>query len=287
MLLPSTLSVIIWHQFALFEPFWWFWVVVIALGIIITLTFLRVNLQPIRAFALILFTIFFIGYGGGWHWGLIPLIRGSPIWQPLENEEFMNIGLHLLRLLPALVILVGFQFIGRKRTDYFLIKGTINAPVEPSKLIGMKNTEPWTRIGPIFAAIFVVGCVIFLMIGLASRETSPAFTPPRDFLAILPLILLIAAINAFNEEFTLRAAPLSELWQVLGKQQALLITTFYFGIGHYYGVPNGIIGVTLSAFLGWFLGKSLLETKGFFWAWFIHFLPDVIIFSFYALGAMA
>jgi membrane protease YdiL (CAAX protease family) len=100
---------------------------------------------------------------------------------------------------------------------------------------------------------------------------------------LIPVSILIAAINAFNEEFTLRAAPLSELWKVLGKTQGLLITTLYFGIGHYYGVPNGIIGVLLSAFLGWFLGKSLLETKGFFWAWVIHFLPDIVIFTFYAI----
>jgi len=107
-----------------------------------------------------------------------------------------------------------------------------------------------------------------------------------QFIQVIPLIpvaILIAAINAFNEEFTLRAAPLSELWKEIGKKQSLLIITVYFGLGHFYGVPSGIIGVILSAFLGWFLGKSLLETKGFFWAWFIHFLPDIIIFTFYAM----
>ena len=62
----------------------------------------------------------------------------------------------------------------------------------------------------------------------------------------------------------------------------MAITTVFFGLGHFYGVPNGVPGVLLSSFLGWFLGKSLLETKGFFWAWLLHFLPDVIIFTFYA-----
>ncbi|MDG7001290.1 MAG: CPBP family intramembrane metalloprotease [Nitrososphaerota archaeon] len=89
-----------------------------------------------------------------------------------------------------------------------------------------------------------------------------------------------------NEEFTLRAAPLSEIVQALGKQQALLITTAYFGLGHFYGMPNGIPGVELASFLGWFLGKSLLETKGFFWAWTIHFVQDVFIFTFLAMAAL-
>ncbi len=104
-------------------------------------------------------------------------------------------------------------------------------------------------------------------------------------LPLFPVALLIATINAFNEEFTLRAAPLSELTRAVGGRQALLISTVFFGLGHFYGIPNGVIGVVLSGFLGWFLGKSMLETKGFFWAWLIHFMQDVIIFTFLAMLA--
>jgi len=32
-------------------------------------------------------------------------------------------------------------------------------------------------------------------------------------------------------------------------------------------------------FLGWLLAKSIAETEGMFWAWFIHFLQDLIIFG--------
>ena len=108
------------------------------------------------------------------------------------------------------------------------------------------------------------------------------------FVKVLPLIpvsLLIAVVNAFNEEFTMRAAPLSKLVPVIGKQQALMVTTVFFGLGHFYGIPNGVPGVLLAGFLGWFLGKSILETKGFFWAWLIHFLPDAFIFTFIAMSA--
>jgi hypothetical protein len=38
------------------------------------------------------------------------------------------------------------------------------------------------------------------------------------------------------------------------------------------------LGVLLAAFIGWFLSKSMIETQGFFWAWFIHFLQDVVIY---------
>jgi hypothetical protein len=42
----------------------------------------------------------------------------------------------------------------------------------------------------------------------------------------------------------------------------------------------------MAGFLGWFLGKSMLETRGLFWAWFIHFWQDVLIFAFLAIGSI-
>ena len=280
-LFSSSIALILWREFGPGEPFWWPWVSAISLIVISILTFIRISLKPLRVFMIILILIFFLGFGGGWQWGLIPFIRDSQTWTNWLSSlpwALSAIMTHLLRLLPAIVILTFLLIIGRKRRDFFLVKGNIHAFVEPSKLIGMKKPEPWTRIGSIFALIFCIGTLLFLIL--------TKFPSISDFIQVLPLIpvaVLIAAINAFNEEFTLRAAPLSELSTTIGKQQALLITTIYFGIGHFYGVPNGLLGVLLSAFLGWFLGKSLLETKGFFWAWFIHFLPDVIIFTFYAM----
>ena len=41
--------------------------------------------------------------------------------------------------------------------------------------------------------------------------------------------------------------------------------------------PIGIIGATMAGVLGLALAKSLYETNGFFWAWTIHFIQDVII----------
>ena len=82
-------------------------------------------------------------------------------------------------------------------------------------------------------------------------------------------VLMIASLNAFNEEFTLRAAPwVSSL--MLYVKKTLLITTVFFALGHYFGVPNGIIGVVLSGFLGWFIGKSIFETHESSWpGWLI------------------
>jgi hypothetical protein len=33
------------------------------------------------------------------------------------------------------------------------------------------------------------------------------------------------------------------------------------------------------------LAKSVVETNGIFWAWFIHFLQDIVIFSAFVMAA--
>ena len=77
---------------------------------------------------------------------------------------------------------------------------------------------------------------------------------------------------------------LSTLHEVIGKTHTLLIASVFFGLGHYlYGSPPGLIGALLPGFLAWLIGKSMLETKGFVWPWFIHFVPDVVVFVSYAL----
>ena len=242
-------------------------------------------LRRLRGFVAILLIIFFLGFSAGWQWGLISLVRGTSYWINWEAQApwaLSAISTHLLRLSPALVILAFLFLSGKKRSDFFLVKGKINAPVEPSKLIGMKKPEPWTRIGGIFAVVFASVTLVYLLL-----NSAPSLDAVVKAIPLIPAALLIAVVNAFNEEFTLRAAPLSELWSVVGKPQALMLTSVFFGLGHFYGVPSGPLGVLLSGFLGWFLGKSMLESKGFFWAWLIHFLPDAFIFTFFAISAVA
>lgn len=283
-LLASSLDVILWKELTGGIPYWLPWIHVVALTTIFVLTLILPQIRSLRKFTTILLIIFLLGFGGGWQWGLIPYLRETAIWVNWETQApwaLSAISTHLLRLLPALIILAFLLFSGGKRSDLFLVKGNVRAPVEPSRLLGMKKAEPWTRIGTIFAVIFASVTLIYLVL-----TNFPSLRTIELTLPLIPVAILIAAINAFNEEFTLRAAPLSELKNSVGKHQGLMITTLFFGLGHFYGVPSGVLGVLLASFLGWFLGKSMLETKGFTWAWLIHFLPDVFIFTFFAFAVV-
>jgi len=72
----------------------------------------------------------------------------------------------------------------------------------------------------------------------------------------------------------------------VGPGHSLLLTAAYFGLAHFFGVPYGAVGVIMAFVLGYILSKAMLETKGFFWPWFIHFWQDVAIFTFMAIGSI-
>jgi len=85
--------------------------------------------------------------------------------------------------------------------------------------------------------------------------------------------------NSFVEEIITRLAVVVVLKDILKDRAIPFVSALIFGTVHYWGNPGGLLGVIVAGFLGWLLAKSILETKGIFWAWLIHFLQDVIIIS--------
>jgi uncharacterized protein len=252
----------------------------IAAVVVITgfaLTFVWGAVRPLRPF-FILFLVLM-----GVEWFIFTRVDQLSFYQSWLNNPSFNYFMladQSLRLMVTLVI-IAVLFVLRKRASaFFMVKGDTSAPVEPVKVLGINN-EHWNTLGRNFAVIISLGTLTFLV--LAGR-------PPLDIvmraLPFLPAVFLAAALNAFNEEMTYKASFLSVLEDVVGRNHALWLMAVYFGIGHFYGVPYGVIGVLMAGFLGWFLGKSMLETRGLWWAWFIHFWQDVLIFAFLAIGSI-
>ncbi|MBM3291889.1 hypothetical protein FJY84_04345 [Candidatus Bathyarchaeota archaeon] len=84
-LLVSALPIILWRELAGGEPYWWPWITSLILLLLILSTFILDSLKQIQDYLMILGLIFFLGYGGGWSWGLISLIRDSGVWANLIN----------------------------------------------------------------------------------------------------------------------------------------------------------------------------------------------------------
>lgn len=190
-------------------------------------------------------------------------------------------GVQLMRLLVTLIVIAGLLALGYRRRAFFLTPGDLDAPAAPERWLGIRAGTPWTRLGRTLALILSLGTLTFLV--LAGR---PSLDVVARALPLLPAILLFAVMNAFSEEVTYRSSLLAPLVSVVGRPQALLLTAFFFGIGHYYGVPYGVVGVLMAGFLGWLLGKAMVETRGLFWPWLLHMLQDVFIFAFLGIGSV-
>jgi hypothetical protein len=251
-------------------------------GLIVTagfvLTFLWKAIRPLRHF----FGLFIVLVGA--QWLVYNQVDQLPFYQAwLKNPSFnvYMLAEQSLNLMVTLAILALLFLLFKKRSAFFLAQGELSAPAEEVKWLGIKQGEKWTSLGRSWALYLSLGTLAFLVI--AGR---PPLTIVIKALPFLPAILLAASLNAFNEEVTYKASFLAVLENVVGRQQSLWLMAAYFGILHFYGVPYGIIGVILATFLGWLLGKSMLETRGLFWAWFLHFLQDVLIFSFLAIGSI-
>lgn len=244
----------------------------------LALTFLWSAIRPLRPF----FILFLVLIGAQWVvYTKVDQLSFYPTWLSHPSFNVYMLAEQSLNLMVTLVVIAALFLLRKRASAFFLVKGDTNAPAESVKLLDIKEGDRWNKIGRNFAFFISLGTLAFLI--LAGR-------PPLDILVrvlpFIPAVLLAAVINAFTEEVAYKASFLSVLEDVVGKNHALWLMAAYFGIAHFYGIPYGIIGVILAGFLGWFLGKSMLETRGLGWAWFIHFLQDVWIFLFLAIGSI-
>lgn len=206
--------------------------------------------------------------------GIAERLRGPSfdVFMPVEQG---------LKLLVTLVVIGALFALKRDRRAFFLAKGDPGAPAAPVRWMGVGEGTRWSMLGPVLSVAITGGTLAFLVLaGTPSPEVLTRAIPS------IPIVLACAALNALNEEITCKAGFLAVLLEPVGARNALRMVAAYFGLAHFYGVPYGIVGVVLAWFLGWILARSMLETRGLWWAWWIHFLQDVVIFGFLVVGAI-
>lgn len=211
---------------------------------------------------------------------LLLWIRNSPplALKVFESEVFnLEISYQFTVLLLAVIVIgIVYGVSGKDGLAYLNLKKR-DGKIRPEPWIGIKpkKTETWKNLGVSFAIVItlVTAVVIYFQVvhgGSVSLELYPGVI----------LILVFALINAFSEEIIFRFSFVAVVSKYgYSPYVAQGLAAAIFGVVHYFGNPGGIPGVLMAAFIGWFLAKSMLETKGFFWALTIHFLQDVVIFS--------
>jgi membrane protease YdiL (CAAX protease family) len=217
----------------------------------------------------------------GW-FGVAPVLAN---WAPIQNlsahsswaaQQLIARSLNCVGVILLLATLAGRNF---TRGDLFLRVGALDAAAQPERILWFRKPIPWTRLGPQLLFVFGIALPLFLFITIR-----PDIGHLSRLWPILPWALATAAVNAANEEFQFRCVPLAHLHGVLLSREAMLLTSVFFGVAHYFGQPSGPIGVIMAAIAGWIWAKSMVETRGAGWAFGIHMAQDVVIFCFLALA---
>jgi membrane protease YdiL (CAAX protease family) len=238
------------------------------------LSFVWKPARPLRQYFIILLLLVCLMSPGVLNW-VETTLQGFTI--PPFSQHMFAIQLRGLGL--AIIMIAVLFLMKRRRSEFFLAKGQLDAQAE----LGINPGLKWNRLASILSV-----CIVLGILGYLVSAGQPASNILGQALLLLPVVILFAANNAFNEEMRYRSALIAPVHGVVGKQQAILLSAVFFGLDHYLtGIPGGLVGVALTGFLGWLLGKSMLETRGLLLAWFIHFLGDVPIFLFVATGSIS
>jgi membrane protease YdiL (CAAX protease family) len=187
---------------------------------------------------------------------------------------FIARGLTLAGAVLVSLTLIGS---GLTRRDLFLQPGNLAAPAQPLPFLGLRKSVPWTLFGPGLLLVFALALVPFLYLTL-----HPNFAASHRALHFFPWMIAVSALNAASEEYQFRNVLLAHLGNLFSSAEAALLTAAYFGLGHYYGQPSGTLGVLMAGFAGWIWARSMIETRGYFWAFATHMVQDSIIFAFLA-----
>ncbi len=277
-LLLSRLPQIILSESGVISPtdwsLWW-WIFLGAA--LIALTYLWQAVRPLRGYFLVLTMIYVITVG-------LSLLNQTSLWISWFGPERPWLtgffGERLGVVLMALTLAGVLALMGQKRRDYFLVLGDVNAPASGIRLPGRENPLPWSIAGPLIALLLTA------LFTAAILAMSPIPVAVSDVIPLLPAVFLLALMNAFGEEMAYRAGPLSQLWQILGKKQAIWMMALWFGLGHYYGgISFGAIGVVYLTLVAVLFGKAMLETKGLAVPVFMHLWGDVVLYIILALGS--
>ncbi|UFU02309.1 CPBP family intramembrane metalloprotease [Ruania suaedae] len=207
--------------------------------------------------------------------GLLGLVIDAPLFgfSPLESEYANRMLNYQLSALPVvgLALLVTFVFAGKVRLRYLNLHRTgAMRPFFAQPGGGRWESDGWFLGLMMVAIVATVTFFQFLPGGFTFRW------------AHLALVLPLAAMNAFTEE-TIFRLPFVTMGEndTSSRTYGLLMGSVVFGAYHYGGIaPNGVVGATMSAFLGFVLAKSMQETRGFFWAFVIHVALDIPILIF-------
>jgi membrane protease YdiL (CAAX protease family) len=231
------------------------WAVFAALLCPALIPFLWQAARPLRTYAglLVLLTLLAVFF-----WNPLPAWMSRQTWFPDPSGYAAAFLTQSPKLVASFVMMGVLALLGYRPQEFFFSSGA--------------HGKLWIGSG-VLAAV-VMGFTMLVYFQTTAAEASGAVGDVR----YLPLALLLAAMNSFAEEMLYRGALLGPLLRHVTANQAIAMTAVLFGIAHYHGTPSGFPGMALTFMAGWIFGLAMVETRSILLPWFLHFVPDAVIF---------
>lgn len=175
----------------------------------------------------------------------------------------------IIALLTMMVVLVL-----NPNSKAFLSIGQLNTLAAQEKWLGIHGHSSWALNG--LQLLFFISIATAIFMFMAVQHTGSLYNFQWGF---IPLVLLFSLTNALSEELIFRFAIVGSLFHHYPNLTVMIISAVLFGVPHFFGNPGGVIGVFMSAILGYILCKATIETRGLSIAFLIHFVQDIIIFT--------
>ena len=209
----------------------------------------------------------------------ILLISGGTIANKIDFKFYHNAFINGLIKYQIIAVLIGIftmiVFISiNPESKTFLKFGNLSSIAEKEKWLGINGKSNWMLNGLQLLLFISIATAVFMFLALKHTNSLGNFQ-----WWFIPFILLFSLTNSFAEEIIFRFGIIAGLHTHYSKITILILSSILFGLPHYFGNPNGVIGILMSGMLGYILCKATYETKGIFIAWQIHFIQDIIIFT--------
>jgi len=211
--------------------------------------------RPLRTYAgvlalLTLLAVFF--------WNPLPTWMSRQAWFPDPSGYAAAFITQAPKVVAAFVMMAVLALLGYRRQEFFLSSGA--------------HGKLWIGAGVVAALAMGLTMLVYL------QPTAAQAKGTAGGIRYLPLALVLAAMNSFAEEMLYRGVLFGPLLRQVTANQAISMTAVLFGIAHYHGTPSGFPGMGLTFIAGWVFGLAMVETRSVLLPWFLHFVPDVVIF---------
>jgi membrane protease YdiL (CAAX protease family) len=194
----------------------------------------------------------------------------------VSGNTYVNgqLNYQIILLLITSVSLLTTYLINKESFLTFFSFGQVSSPAAELKIFGINQGDSWLKTGLSLCLVITGVTAVFMYFQLKRVDVDWSILQGG-----IVWIILFSLTNSFGEEMIYRIGLVSPLQGFVSPTTIFLLSALVFGLAHINGTPGGIIGIALAGILGFILAKSVFESHGFFWAWCIHFLQDVVIIA--------